>query len=166
MPNALPLRFDVQDAAGGVIYSAAWYSIQADYERGFIETRFKDGTVCVGSHVGNDPETYAETARRAGYGDNVCKMAVQNDLLHSWLSERAGMPFSPALWGTAHKRWYPAWEAEERVVFGMQCLLNGGEVSEWHMSAIEQYLKWVRPKTTLDELVNEARAWLRQFELE
>jgi hypothetical protein len=89
---------------------------------------------------------------------------VENDLLHSWLAERCGLPFSPALWGTAHKRWYPGWEAEESIVFGFQCLINGGELSDWHMLAVTRYIKWVRPKTTLTPLVAEARAWLAQFE--
>lgn len=147
-----------------MLYSRQWFSVEADYKRGYVETRFSDGTICVGSHEGNDPEQYAETALRAGYGDDVQRMACENDLLHSWLSERAGMPFSPALWGTAHKRWYPFWEDEERIVFAMQCLLNNGTLTQWHWAGVEQYLKWVRPKTTVEDLVAEARTWLRQFE--
>jgi hypothetical protein len=145
-------------------YLAQWFSVRADYRRGYVETCFHDGTMCVGSHEGNDPEQYAETARRAGYGDDVRRMACHNDLLHSWLAERAGLPFSPALWGTAHQRWYPGWEAEESVVFGLQCLLHGGQLSDWHMLAVARYIKWLRPKTTLTPLVAEARAWLAQFE--
>lgn len=137
-----------------------WYSLVVDPENGYIETRFDDGTVCQGSPVGNDQASYASTAERAGYGANVNLMAVENDLLHSFLAERAGMPFSPTLWGTAHKRWWPWWEAEEAAVFALQCLLHSGTLEQWHLEALELYVKWCRPEVTIMGLVEEARFWL------
>lgn len=139
-------------------------SIVVDYAEGYIETRFDDGTVCRGSHVQGTPEkdaAYAETARRAGYGTDVRLMAVENDLLHTFLCTRAGMPFSPALWGTAHQRWWPWWEAEEAAVFALQCLLHGVKPERWHYDALDLYLKWVRPSANVASLVPEAREWLQ-----
>lgn len=145
-------------------WPAGWFTIAVDYDEGYIETRFDDGTVCRGSHVGNDPEQYAATARRAGYGEDVKRMAVENDLLHTFLSTRAGMPFSPALWGTAHRRWWPWWEAEEAAVYGLQCLLHGGNVEQWHWDALGLYARWCRPSTNIESLVAEATEWLSQVE--
>lgn len=136
------------------------FMLAIDYDAGYIETRFFDRSICRGSHVGNDEESYLATARRIGYGDNVRLMAIENDALHSFVCLRAGLPFSPALWGTAHRRWWPGWEQEEACAFTLQWLLHGGNPDQWHLEQLAHYLRWARPKTTIDELVAQARAWL------
>lgn len=141
------------------------FTIHVDYADGYVETRFYDGSKCVGSHLqptAADDDAYARTAHRTGYGDNVELMAVENDLLHSFVSIRAGMPFSPALWGTAHNRWWAGWAEEENWVYALQCLLHKGTLLDFHRAAIENYVKWTRPKTTVEALVEEAREWLAE----
>lgn len=126
-------------------------------------TAFWDGSTCEGAVQGNDPDQYTSTARYAGYGDALGRMAIENDLLHSFLAERAGFPFSCALYGTAHKRWFPWWQHEESSVFALQRLLNAGTLSVHERAALALYCEWTRPRCTLESLTADARVWLARF---
>lgn len=140
-----------------------FYSVAINRPEGFIQTTFWEGSQCDGSPIGNDPEKYLQTARYAGYGTDVERMAIENDLLHSFLSERAGFPFSCALYGSATKRWFPWWEQEEAAVFAMQRLLNAGALSAHEAAALTLYAHWVRPGTDTPALADEARAWMQEL---
>lgn len=129
-----------------------------DYGQGRIETYFWDGSVCIG--LPQSDEQYEATARELGYGNDTRLMCVHNDALHAFVCRRVGLPLCPVLYGSAHKRWWPWWNEEDNVVLAIQALLNGMDLPVWRTKALEQYVHWARPKTTVEELLVEARDWL------
>ncbi|MGD9613829.1 MAG: hypothetical protein AB7H90_01380 [Alphaproteobacteria bacterium] len=79
----------------------------------------------------HDTESYRQTARDLGYGDDVLSMAKDHDPLHAWLAAALGLPDSPALRSAIGLE--PASEvtaAEEQAVMAIQrfCRLAGGRL--------------------------------------
>jgi hypothetical protein len=133
--------------------------VRADLATGFTETIFPDGSR-VPAYPNGSPEQ-RETARRAGYGDDVAAMCREHEILHTWLAEKFNFPHSPTLWAVAHAQaegcaavW--AQYEEEALVMAFQEYLNGGaatpplkSLSDWGMS-LEQLradaIEMLRPR--------------------
>lgn len=78
-----------------------------------------DGSVVLGAP--HDTESYRETARRLGYGDDVVQLAREHDPLHVWLCDALGLPDSPALRVSAGlDADNELAQAEEGAVMGLQ----------------------------------------------
>jgi hypothetical protein len=127
-------------------------------ESGFTETRFADGTR-VPAYPTGLPEQ-AELSRRLGYGADVMRMCREHEVLHTWLCELFGLPYSPTLWAVAHENaegCAPDWaqREEESLVLSFQAYLNDSPVDL-------KYLRSLQDRgMSLDGLKGEARELLR-----
>lgn len=72
-----------------------------DPETHVIETHYDDGSVAYG--VPQDTDSYRQTARDLGYGDDTWLMTVEHELFHTALAECRGEHHSGSLWAQAHK---------------------------------------------------------------
>lgn len=54
-----------------------------------------DGTIVFGEP--HYSESYQETARRLGYGEDVLRLCQEHDPAHAWLADAIGLKESPAL---------------------------------------------------------------------
>lgn len=54
-----------------------------------------DGTIVFGEP--HNSESYRETARRLGYGEDVLLLCQEHDQAHAWLADAIGLKESPAL---------------------------------------------------------------------
>jgi hypothetical protein len=73
--------------------------VDSDNKR--IETHYGDGSIAVG--VPQDTDSYRQTARDLGYGDDTWLMTVEHELLHTALAEARDEHHSGSLWAQAHK---------------------------------------------------------------
>src|SRR5690348_2647013 len=83
-------------------------------ESGFTETMFADGTRVPAYPSGLAEQT--EMSRRLGYGGDVKRMCREHEVLHTWLCELFGLPYSPTLWAVAHGQsdgCAPVWAQQE-----------------------------------------------------
>ncbi len=69
-------------------------------DSGWIDTKFEDGTEV--STVPYDDIVTRYRSEELGYGQNFAKMVWDNQILHTFLSEKIGLPYSPCLWSIAH----------------------------------------------------------------
>ena len=108
-------------------------------ESGFTETRFPDGTR-VPAYPSGLPEQ-AQMSRRLGYGADVMRMCREHEVLHTWLCELFGLPYSPTLWAVAHDNaggCAPDWaqREEEALVLSFQAYLNGAAAELEHLQSL------------------------------
>ena len=75
-------------------------------ETGYVETLFpEDDTKCPSIPQYNTPEI--KTAEELGYGtrmEDVKRMTIEHEILHTFLCESCGLPYSPTLWSVAHNQ--------------------------------------------------------------
>lgn len=117
----------------------------------YTETRFYDNSR-VPALANNDPESL-KTAKDLGYKDTA-KMSREHEILHTFLSEKCGLPYSPTLWSVAHDQEncipvHVQYE-EEAAILGFQKYLN--------LAVIDEYLDKMVKENNLDLLVTEKEA--------
>lgn len=98
-----------------------WIWDQARY----LETRFSDGTTVPAAP--EPTESYRQTARRCGYGEDVWGLTLAHEISHTLLATWRGLPASPVLWAQAHEERLPVGETpkEEATVLAFQAWVNG-----------------------------------------
>lgn len=102
--------------------------VRMGYNGWYTETVFHDGTK-VSATPTRTPEQM-ETALRLGYGEDVAALCREHEILHTWLCERFGLPYSPTLWAVAHGQGDGCvalhhQQEEETLVLAFQAYLNG-----------------------------------------
>jgi hypothetical protein len=116
------------------------------------------GFAVVATGNAGDPDAVA-LAHDLGYDGDTWAMSRDHELLHSWLSVRRGLPFSPTLWATSRgdKRLTAdaIREWEEGDVLSLQKFLRLG--------ACDPDLDRVAPPEGRDQLRREAAEFLAAF---
>lgn len=132
--------------------------VRAELNVGYTETVFADGSL-VPAYPDGTPEQRL-TSLRLGYGDDLARMCREHEVLHTWLCERFGLPYSPTLWAVAHgqqagcaPRW--AQEQEEALVLAFQACLNNASFDPGPLESIPTH------GMNLHQLRREAEALLR-----
>lgn len=125
---------------------------------GFTETVFRDGSRVPAYPTGLADQR--EIGKRLGYGCDLARMCREHEVLHTWLCELFGLPYSPTLWAVAHGQaegCAPLWaqQEEESLVLAFQALLNNA-------AADSHVLKSLTDRgISLDDLKGQARELLR-----
>ena len=110
------------------------YGFRGCYVRYFpatccTETIYPDGTLVPAAPA--DTESYRGMALSLGYRGNAAACCREHELLHTFLAEAQGLPYSIVLWALAHgtEEAIPLWqrENEESVVLNFQRYLNGAD---------------------------------------
>ena len=94
----------------------------------YLETVFPDGTKVPAAP--EDTDEARSLASDLGYGDDLWRMCLEHELLHTALLQRLGYEHSPTLWEVAHgnskgipgKPW--AMRGEEGLVLAYQTFKN------------------------------------------
>ena len=93
----------------------------------FTETIFPDGASVPAAPTSTD--YYCDMAHRLGYGSDLAACSREHEILHTFLAEAQGLPYSDVMWAIAHgtEGEIPLWqrECEEGVVMDFQRYLNG-----------------------------------------
>src|SRR5947209_2625946 len=71
-------------------------------ESGFTETVFPDGTRVPAYPTGCPDQL--KMAKALGYDADLARMCREHEVLHTWLCELFGLPYSPTLWAVAHNQ--------------------------------------------------------------
>lgn len=71
-------------------------------ENAYIETIFEDDTKVPALPQYNPVSLF--TSHDLGYEDDIKRMTIDHELLHTFLSEFAGLKYSPTLWSVAHQQ--------------------------------------------------------------
>lgn len=125
-----------------------------DEETRHVVTVFSDGAE---AHAERDCMTqnrgYAELL---GYsGDDACWNAlVEHELLHSWLWQRLGRPYSEVLWAVAHG---VNSGTDERIPYHVQLL------EESIVLSFQRYLNTGLVDPPLAPLIGHVEEWAREF---
>ncbi len=69
-------------------------------DNGYVQTTFDDNTFVPALPL-LDP-TNLFLAQTLGYKDDIKKMTMDHEILHTYLSETIGLDYSPTLWTLAH----------------------------------------------------------------
>ena len=119
------------------------YEMRSCYVRYYPATRFTDTIYPDGTHVPASPEDsayYRDMAQRLGYGADVAACCREHEILHTFLAEAQGLPYSPLLWAIAHQQEedIPLWqrESEEAVIIEFQRYLNGADPQTIQMPSV------------------------------
>jgi hypothetical protein len=65
-------------------------------------------------------ESYKETTRSLGYGENVLEMCFEHEAAHTLIAYWMGLPYSPVLYGIITGKAYEDFAYEESVVLQFQ----------------------------------------------
>lgn len=111
-----------------MVYQFKHCRVEVDLMGKHAVTIFEDGTRVHAAPHHNDEQR--QTARRLGYGDDLAAMCREHEVLHTWLCERFGMPYSHTLWAVAHDQGPGCLpihhqHGEEALVLAFQAYLNG-----------------------------------------
>jgi hypothetical protein len=87
-------------------------------------------------------------------------MCREHEVLHTWLCELFGLPYSPTLWAVAHENaegCAPDWAQaqEESLVLSFQAYLNDSAAEPKHLQSLRDR------GMSLEELTRDARRLLR-----
>ena len=94
----------------------------------YVETVFPDGRVVPARP--EDSDSYRETARECGYGENTFRMCLHHELLHAILAEAQGLPYSPTIRAVAEGR-DGSLEEESRVMQFQRRLVEVSKIPGW-----------------------------------
>lgn len=129
-------------------------------ETGYIETRYDDDSVA--RVIPNYNEIEFFTAKSLGYENNIKLMTIHHEILHTYLAEKIGLPYSPTLWAVAHnfgsgcapieEQWQ-----EEALVLSYQKYLNKKEIEP----PLENYL--TNYKLKLRSLTSETKSLIEDI---
>jgi hypothetical protein len=127
-------------------------------ESGFTETVFPDGTRVPAYPTGCPDQL--DMAEKLGYGPDLARMCREHEILHTWLCELFGLPYSPTLWAVAHGQAegcapVRAQQEEESLVLAFQALLNDAAADSHVLKSLTD--RGMSP----DVLKREARQLLR-----
>lgn len=98
-----------------------------------VDTVFRDGTNVWATPQGEP--SYAETAQRLGYGDDLLQMCQDHETLHTVLAVLEGRPWSPTLWHLVHPPHWQHWREEEAAVMTYQAYLRRTGTSVMDLAA-------------------------------
>src|SRR5690348_11324108 len=132
--------------------------VRADLNLGYTETIFRDGSLVPAYPTGLADQM--QTAHQLGYGDDLSRMCREHEILHTWLCEQFGLPYSPTLWAVAHGQTQgsaPIWaqQEEEALVLSFQASLNDSPHDRRPLENIPKH------GMRLDDLKRQARTLLR-----
>jgi hypothetical protein len=119
-------------------------TVLVDPNNGWCDTKFDDGTDVPA--FPNDDVSSRYTAQELGYGSDLVKMTLDHEFLHTFLCEKAGLPYSPTLWSVAHNHIgsgcipFSRQYEEEALVLSCQKYMNTKQIEK----PLEQYLDFNR----------------------
>jgi hypothetical protein len=105
--------------------------IYLDNENKTVTTVFDDGTQVVASP--NYRKEDIDKARELGYNGDTWRMSRVHELMHTWLSVKAGGTRSPTLWSVPNRDKPEASIPETR------------EFEEWLVCEFQKYLNGIEP---------------------
>jgi hypothetical protein len=114
------------------IYQFSNCVVRHDPRLSYTETRFNDGSVARSMSTGTHEQL--AMAYQLGYGGDCATLCAEHEILHTFVSEKLGLPHSPAIWAAAHGQPPVAealWEQyqEDEIVYALQAWLNGQPAS-------------------------------------
>lgn len=128
-------------------------TVDVDPHRGYVETLFDDKTSVPALPLYNPISLFY--SRDLGYGEDVKLMTIHNQILHTFLMESAGFPYSPTLWATAHQEPCEVEYWERALVLSFQKFLNNREPDLILKDIIDELKKLKGPARKLLEFTYE-----------
>jgi hypothetical protein len=102
-------------------------------ENRYLETVFDDGRIVPASPQDND--SYRQTAREYGYGEDTFRLCLHHEILHTLLAELRDEVYSPVLRAVAEGRTQEnqdQWsQEEERVMKFHKLLIQASQIHGW-----------------------------------
>jgi hypothetical protein len=132
--------------------------LEVDHADRYMETVFEDGSVAP-ARPNFEPSDITR-AHDLGYDGDTWQMTLDHELMHTWVAEMMGQPYSVILWNVAHggkNRWPPGGKEEEGYVTSMQRFLRLGVPDDLTAGFL------VRSGLTPKEVVLQAHALMRQI---
>ena len=113
----------------------------------YMETVYPDGKICKALFTVDEHQK--QTAKLAGYGDNVLAMHREHDIAHTFLAEVSGRRYSPLLYEAAGG---PKVSVADRVK------------EETRVLAFQRYVQIGEISGALFDVANDLPRWKAEFQ--